>query len=147
MILTELKVPMPIELSDVLRQLTASLDEQSTIIPLPTGLTPQVLVPLAGFLLEYPVSYVPTSADQAIFLSSTPLNIFECIIFLPGDLAYSEHIMFKFSCPAQANLDRRLNPGFISETLQSRFTERLKDIEGSRIEVRHHVETLGNVAL
>ena len=141
------QVPMPQAVHETPTQLQALPSNE--VYTLPAQLTPEVLVPLSGFLLEYPVSYVPISAEQTIFLSDVPLDLFECVIFIPKTHSkakideYDEHVMFKFSCPT--GLPEKLSTQSIKDRLQTHFSERLP-VSNMRIEIRHHVEVLGNVA-
>ncbi|KAI6114337.1 hypothetical protein F5141DRAFT_1291116 [Pisolithus sp. B1] len=119
---------------------------------LPDGLTQEILVPLAGILLDYPVAYVPVSAQQNIFLPGEPLDVYETAFSSPSadsspSLGTSEFVFIKFSCPRRvADKDSTLSPACLLRLLEHKFGLRLENI-GASVSVRHYTETLDRVAL
>lgn len=121
--------------------------------------TPEaLLVPLAAFLLEYPIAYVPTggaSAPVPAYLSGVPLDIYECAIKsgTPAPNSASsvipEHsILLKFSCPRTlGEVHSGLAPKRMRERLLARFALRLRIAGVGELIVNHSVETLDRVAL
>ncbi|KAI6166617.1 hypothetical protein EDD17DRAFT_1177235 [Pisolithus thermaeus] len=120
--------------------------------PLPDSLTQELLVPLAGILLDYPVAYVPISAQQNIFLPGEPLDVYEVAFNSPSadsslSLGASEFVFIKFSCPRRvADKDSTLSPACLLMLLEHKFGPRLENI-GASVSVRHYTETLDRVAL
>ncbi|OBZ71347.1 hypothetical protein A0H81_08448 [Grifola frondosa] len=145
---------MPPHLTSLLMQLCSLKDSSSPLPPSVTLSLSQPLqitetVPFAGFILEYPVAYVPTSADQTSFLAGVPLDVYECVLLDPDCTGEEEHTMLKFSCPCTVGAAQEsLSPSRLPEILQSHFEPRLKyaGFLGSLV-VRHHTETLARVAL
>ncbi|CCL99707.1 uncharacterized protein FIBRA_01729 [Fibroporia radiculosa] len=91
-------------------------------------------VPLAAFLLDYPVAYVPASADQTSFLADVSLDVYECV-FRPGvveaqrlSLTNGEHIVMKFSCPSAIYSAEE-----VGELSAPKLTQRLSDKFGNRL--------------
>ena len=119
-----------------------------SIVVIPSELTSgreHLLIPLAAFLLEYPVGYVPLDANQTTFLSNTLLDVYECLLLDSGE----EHTLLKFSCPQCVSQSvARLEPGEVRRRLIGRFQPRLEaaDYPG-RLEVRHTQEILPRVGL
>lgn len=113
---------------------------------LPEGLTQQTLIPLAAFLLEYPVGYIPVSLDQKIFLSSTPLDVYECTL-TPRD--GNSHALLKFSCPCSIGLlDSSFSAAGVQISLQRLFGDRIEELGGCfDLSLQHHVEQLDRVGL
>jgi hypothetical protein len=111
-----------------------------------------VLVPLAGFLLEYPIAYIPASSGQMSFLSGVPLDVYACMIDL-GIPFYKEHTLIKFSCPSQLGAEYpHLSPGIMAQRIRERFMPRLKKMDHTfckaiDIRVKHEVITQDRVAL
>jgi len=106
-----------------------------------------LLIPLAAFLLEYPVGYVPQDANQSIFLSNTPLDVYECVLVLED--SEEEHALLKFSCPQCVSQSvPRLAPEEVQGRLMGRFQPRLEaaDHPGG-LEVRYTQETHPRVGL
>jgi hypothetical protein len=117
-------------------------------IKLPSELTSgqeSLLVPLAAFLLEYPVAYVPLDARQTTFLSNIPLDVYECVLEDSGE----EHTLLKFSCPQCVSQSvARLAPDEVQKRLMERFQPRLRAVDyPGRLEVRCTRETLPRVGL
>ncbi|KAF9450583.1 hypothetical protein P691DRAFT_458876 [Macrolepiota fuliginosa MF-IS2] len=77
----------------------------SSTLRLPQDLPSTTSIPLAAFVLDYPVAYVPASASQTSFLSGVPLVIYRCYIQPrtppPGDDngRGRQHTLLQFSCP------------------------------------------------
>ncbi|EGO23800.1 hypothetical protein SERLADRAFT_392261, partial [Serpula lacrymans var. lacrymans S7.9] len=93
----------PTGLCQVLDEFHSVPDLQSALsMTLPSGLTQQTLVCLAGLLIDYPIAYVPRSQDQTSFLSNIPLDIYEVILEVDENVSRSEkqHTVLKFTCPS-----------------------------------------------
>ncbi|KAI0917241.1 hypothetical protein AcW2_007427 [Taiwanofungus camphoratus] len=133
--------------------------ESDDTLPLSIILSPSLkitdIVPLAAFLLEYPVAYVPASVDQTEFLAGAPLDIYEC--FLTRSLtnadcsgfAGSEHTLLKCSCPSVvAGADGHLLSSMLTERLRCRFGPRIEATGSSgTLIVRHRTDSFPRVAL
>jgi len=112
-------------------------------------------VPLAAFLLDYPVAYVPISADQSDFLAGISLDVYRCTFALKAeatqssDLAGREHTLLKFSCPsAIGHAHGELSSQALVETMRNRFGRRLAEAGfPDSIVVEHHTETHARVSL
>ncbi|KAI6130003.1 hypothetical protein EV401DRAFT_683121 [Pisolithus croceorrhizus] len=123
-----------------------------SFVRLDKDLTVELLVPLAGILLDYPVAYVPISAQQNIFLPGEPLDVYEVAFNSPSadsslSLGASEFVFIKFSCPRRvADKDSTLSPACLLMLLEHKFGPRLENI-GASVSVRHYTETLDRVAL
>ena len=104
-----------------------------------------ILIPLAAFLLEYPVGYVPLDANQTVFLSNTPLDVYECVLEGPG----GEHTLLKFSCPQCVSQSvARLVSDEVQRRLVDRFQPRLEAVDyPGKLKVLHTQETLPRVGL
>lgn len=104
-----------------------------------------LLIPLAAFLLEYPVGYVPLDATQTTFLSDIPLDVYQCVLVGSGE----EHTLLKFSCPQCVSRSvARLAPDEIQQRLVDRFQPRLEAVDyPGRLKIRHSQETLPRVGL
>ncbi|KAI6042676.1 hypothetical protein EDC04DRAFT_911132 [Pisolithus marmoratus] len=118
---------------------------------LPGDLTQELLVPLAGILLDYPVAYVPVSAHQSTFLAGEPLDVYEVAFNSPSaglsSLQGGRFVFIKFSCPRRvAEKDSILSPACLLLLLEHKFERRLESI-GASVSVRHYTETLDRVAL
>lgn len=119
---------------------------------MPDDLTQELLIPLAGILLDYPVAYVPMSAQQNTFLPGEPLDIYEVAFkSLSADFSSSsgtsEFVFIKFSCPRRvADKDSTLSPACLLRLLEHKFRPRLENI-GASVSVGHYTETLDRVAL
>lgn len=131
---------------------TVSADLIGPTLPLPQGLTQDVLVPLAGFLLEFPVAYVVPSEQQASgFLGDVPLDVYECDV-LRGNNAHASsetHVLFQFSCPCNVGLDHEeLSLGAMSRRVCERFASRLDSLgANATLKVKHYIVTQDRVAL
>lgn len=93
--------------------------------------TQEILIPLAAILLEYPVAYVPTSVDQAVFLSGQSLNIYQCLLVdvAGGAVAADQYTLMRFSCPSNVGIeDAQLSPHKLAERLEERFSPRLRKV-------------------
>ena len=129
----------------IIRNLT--LNPSTVVIQIPSNLTSgreHLLVPLAAFLLEYPVGYVPLDANQTTFLSNIPLDVYECVLD-----SGEERTLLKFSCPQCVGQSiARLAPDEVRGRLVDRFQPRLEAVDyPGRLEVRHTRETLPRVGL
>lgn len=119
---------------------------------MPDDLTQELLIPLAGILLDYPVAYVPMSAQQNTFLPGEPLDVYEVAFkSLSADFSSSsgtsELVFIKFSCPRRvADKDSTLSPACLLRLLEHKFRPRLENI-GASVSVGHYTETLDRVAL
>ncbi|KIY45622.1 hypothetical protein FISHEDRAFT_61022 [Fistulina hepatica ATCC 64428] len=113
-------------------------------------LAPDVLVPLAAILLDYPVAYVPESSDTHAFLADVPLDVYACSISGPASLCCPEarHVFLQFSCPAQVGLahSETLSPRAITAVLRRTFEARLPG-DSADMDVHWSVRTLDRVAL
>ena len=77
-------------------------------ISLPPNLSLGETVPLAAFLLDYPIAYVPqissNSHSTPIFLADVVVNTYECTLVplkdnLPDRNIQHDMLVMKFSCP------------------------------------------------
>lgn len=73
-------------------------NESPYVLFLPSGLEQDTMVPLAGFLLGYPVTYVPLAGEQSNYLSNVALDVVTLSVECPGLL--STQALLKFSCPS-----------------------------------------------
>ncbi|EMD39858.1 hypothetical protein CERSUDRAFT_122030 [Gelatoporia subvermispora B] len=95
----------PRELLGLLQTLSfhsgSSIPPYLTLTPSsPTSMDANTLVPLAAFLLEYPVAYVPSpSSNDTIYLPDVPLDVYEYVISWTDTRQDREHVVLKFSCP------------------------------------------------
>lgn len=125
-----------------------SVNSRNFVVRIPSHLTigrEHLLIPLAAFLLEYPVGYVPLDANQTTFLSNIPLDVYECVLEGPG----KERALFKFSCPQCVSQSvARLAPDEMQRRLVGRFQPRLQAVDyPGRLLVRRSQETLPRVGL
>lgn len=125
-----------------------ALNPPTVAIQIPSDLTSgreHLLIPLAAFLLEYPVGYVPLDANQTTFLSNIPLDVYECVL----EDSEGEHTLLKFSCPQCVSQSvSRLAPDEVRRRLVGRFRPRLRAVEYSGgLKVRHTQETLPRIGL
>ena len=125
-----------------------ALNPSVATIQIPSELTSggeHLLIPLAAFLLEYPVGYVPLDANQTTFLSNIPLDVYECVL----EGSSGEHTLLKFSCPQCVSQSvSRLAPDEVRKRLVDRFQPRLLAVDCSgRLKVRHTQEALPRVGL
>ena len=109
-------------------------------------------MPLAGFLLDYPVCYSPVSDDQSEFLSAVPLDVYECsLVRAEGTHSNipTSHLVMKFTCPG--NLGKQhahLSPRSLMETLNNVISHRLLQLSPTcSLEITHKVISLDRVAL
>ena len=108
-----------------------------------------VAVPIAAILLEYPVIYVPTSANQLTFLSGEPLHVYECLLNneIHGTLP-QDHSLLKFSAPCRVSTIPRLSPENIENKLKTLYETRLKDSGCNlTLTVQHDTKVFDRVAL
>ncbi|KAL5482455.1 hypothetical protein ACEPAI_9049 [Sanghuangporus weigelae] len=143
----ETVIDPPQDVIETVRQVAESPEDP---IRLPEGLTPKTLIPLCGFLLEFPVAYVPFSTDSEAFLSGVPLDVYECAIFLEEDEKDTKkHILLKFSCPAHLGAAHgMLAPDSIAKDLEQVFRSRLERVSCPwSLRINHTVITQDRVAL
>jgi hypothetical protein len=137
------------ECPPVLQSLLVALTTLEESLPLYKRLPPDldlgILVPLAGFLLEYPAVYVP-SAEQTTFLSGVPLDVYECNLVGSGD---ERHVLLKFSCPHHLGVQHpQVAPPALMRFLYDRFTPQLGLVAGGMVlTVNHNIQTHDRVAL
>lgn len=127
------------------------VSEAEKHITLPCNLTARTLVPLAGFLLDYPVCYIPASDDQTIFLSGVSLDLYECVLVnerKPTSIS-AQHPLFKFTCPASlGDRHRDLNRHSILDALKRNLTSRLVTLSSPfSLKITHDTVILDRVAL
>lgn len=99
-------------------------------ISLPDGLTQQIVIPMAAFLLEYPVAYIPPLFDQATSLSSTSLTVYEGSLHFAsqGTQPSYQHTVIKFSCPtALTSQHRLLSPDDLQDRVTAHFRSRIAE--------------------
>jgi hypothetical protein len=138
----------PPGLAAVLQSLLIPRSYLPTSITLPGDLTPEITVPLAALLLEYPVAYVP-SLEQLPFLSNVPLDIYECILLFNG-ISAGNHLLLKFSCPSNLAEEHpgRLGSSHIVARLKANFGGRLEEsLPGATFHVTHSRDTKDRIAL
>ncbi|KAF5369326.1 hypothetical protein D9758_002744 [Tetrapyrgos nigripes] len=170
----EILPTIPAHLITVILDLTAQL-RSSTAGNYPTVISPSEAlpfhssVPLAAFLLEYPVLYCPdeSTADHTSVshLDQITLDVYECIISFSDDQTSgrktsprpvaasshpsptSTHSLLKFSCPSQLGLSsERLAPASVISRLQSHFSLSIAKLHGS-LQIQHSTVTLNGVVL
>lgn len=130
-------------------------DEVPIIFSMSDAATIIDAVPLAAVLLEYPVAYVPASAQQTSFLEGATLDVYECILTwtpagaYPAGLQRGKHTLLKFSCPNTIGTTHpELSSDRLARRLKSRFQPRLQQIGFScALSVIHTTETHDRVAL
>ena len=125
-----------------------TLNPWNLVVQIPSDLTTgreHLLIPLAAFLLEYPVGYVPLDANQTTFLSDIPLDVYTCVLEDSGE----EHILLQFSCPQSVSQSvARLVPDEVRRRLLDRFQPRLQAVDyPGQLKVQHSQETLPRVGL
>jgi hypothetical protein len=125
-----------------------TLNPSHVVIQIPSDLTSgqeHLLIPLAAFLLEYPVGYVPLNTHQTAFLSYIPLDVYECVLENSG----KECTLLKFSCPQCVSQSvARLAPDEVQKRLVDCFQPRLEVVDyPGRLEIRYAQETLPCVGL
>lgn len=115
-------------------------------IPDDADTTANDIVPLAAFLLEYPVAYVPEDPQQVSFLSSVELVVYSCsLLFDSKQEAFpTRHRFIQFSCP-RVSLPENAN---IEGELRQKFTNRIRQIGMQcALEVTSRTERFDRVAL
>lgn len=141
----QLLAPPP-ELLDILEQTQMICDRTSRplSITLRDDLTQDILVPLAAVLLDFPVAYVPVSAEQTSFLSGVPLDVYECFMHGSGS-----HTVLKFSSPCSIGARHpELGPERLIIALKAYLQPRLDKVGwAAPLDVVHRIETLDRVAL
>lgn len=135
--------------------LATHLEEMSpedTFVPVPTNIGIDILVPLAAFILEYPVAYVP-NPKQTTFLSQVPLDVHEVIISSSGTSHFqleAFHSLLKFSVPRHLALSHpACEMKTLQRSLQEVYTRRAHDAFGATatITTQHSVQIHDRVAL
>lgn len=116
-------------------------------------LTEELLIPLAGAVIDYPVAYFPAFSTQTSFLEGEALDIytvsFEWITKTSDFMLGSgrEHVLLKFSCPQVLTSNHtELSPSSMIPKLRVKFSASLERI-GACISVTHRTETRERVAL
>ena len=138
------------ELRQILDHLieNTAVNSCNLVLPIPSHLTTgrgHLLIPLAAFILEYPVGYVPLDANQTTFLTNISLDVYECVLEGPE----MDHTLLKFSCPQCVSQSvARLAPDEMQRRLVSRFLSRLQAVDyPGRLHIRRSQETLSRVGL
>ncbi|GAA5922590.1 uncharacterized protein JCM15063_003355 [Sporobolomyces koalae] len=126
---------------------TSALDSFMRL-SLPYTATPRSLIPLVGYLLDYPVAYcLDLSPDGRNCLGACELVLVEAVL-LDGD---DESHLLSFSYPALLHkADQALDPTNVCAQLESELVSRLKKTSMSdrcSIQVAHRSITLDQVAL
>ncbi|THV00819.1 hypothetical protein K435DRAFT_963789 [Dendrothele bispora CBS 962.96] len=146
-------------LLDLGAQLNSVSGDYSTVISPSEGLPFHVNVPLAAFILEYPVVYCPDASapdnGSGTYLSRVPLDVYEGIVSFtssstdisgvrtspatacstsrPENKKQSRthmHTLLKFSCPAQlGESSGRLTPASLISKLESQFITRITRLD------------------
>ncbi|KAG7088392.1 hypothetical protein E1B28_012391 [Marasmius oreades] len=161
---------IPVELPAVLRELItqtqliseSSVRERSTVT-LPPILPYNVTVPLAGFLLEYPVALCPVlipGTDMSSFLTQVPLRVYRCLLNIEDTTGKSSatsqqnpHLLVQFSIPSvlESSHPETHSSSVISSRLEETFNARLATVFAGRgvpsLTIVHSVRTLDRVAL
>ncbi|KAL1745110.1 hypothetical protein HDZ31DRAFT_63442 [Schizophyllum fasciatum] len=142
-------MPLPTSrLVDVIHDLASAVKVSSPdtgMIPLSENIGIDVLVPLAAFLLEYPVAYVP-STQHSVFLSQVPLDVHEVMLHFGS----STHSILKFSVPCHiAAGNPLLSPDALQQSLRDEYSRRVHRAYGESVSVSamHSVKTQDRVAL
>jgi len=145
----------PPSIHALIHYLSALLRLESTAVHRLTLHNPSELVPLAAFLLEYPVGYIlPQNLDNppGPLLPNIPLAVFRCILIpdLPVPrLSSSSHLLIapsvlliSFSCPAS------LTTPHLAHQIKRRFQPRLerRPAYGS-LNIETYVRTFDRVVL
>jgi hypothetical protein len=140
-------------LANIDEALTAQVDRvEITSLALGAGLEREVMVPLAAFLLEYPVAYVPTP-NETSFLAGVCLDVYDCTLIrshhVTENVLLQDHSFLTFSSPHQLgseNLD--LSPPSLLRKLNTRYRSRLREITSNcALETHHRTESFDRVAL
>jgi hypothetical protein len=117
-----------------------------------------LLVPLAAFLLEYPVGYIVPETLPYAFLANVFLNVFQCTLSRPDEPRFAHFYsqpkerpitvphrepLISFSCPAALTLADDL-----TNRVKRRFEPRLESdpIYGS-LDIERSVQVFDRVAL
>ena len=129
----------------LLRTLSDRMRTSTSSVALPEHVQANI-ISLAAILLEYPVAYVLSSADQTAYLSGVTLDVYECVLAADGA---TEHTVIKFSCPYSLGFEHsQLTPQAIATRMKAWFLPRLGKWRAEEsFEVRHHTETQHRVAL
>ncbi|GAA6047137.1 hypothetical protein JCM3770_006919 [Rhodotorula araucariae] len=148
-----LEAPPP-AFNTLVAQLTPARDPGFLSLSLPNPDTPQDLVPLVGFLLDYPVAYsVGASEDGRNCLGGVELCVVEATLV---GASTTRQRLLSFSYPISLTLcaDSRLDPDNIVSTLRSKLGARLAaaqeiyaELLGAVIEVDRRTVVLDQVAL
>jgi len=134
------------------------LQDQTTFIQTFTVDHPSLLVPLAAFLLEYPVGYMVPEILPDAFLANVTLNVFQCTLSTPDRSRFAHFFsqpkerpitvphrepLISFSCPAALTLSDD-----ITDRVKRRFEPRLESnpTYGS-LDVETSVQVFDRVAL
>ncbi|KAG1715731.1 hypothetical protein ID866_1447, partial [Astraeus odoratus] len=147
---------VPIAVKDVLLGMYDAMTSRGLSFTFSEKLTPQILVPLAAVLIDYPVAYVPISPDETAFLQGEILDVYD-VAFRKDALTHGsdrpsfidthEFTFLRFSCPRRlADSCPELSTAYLTQKLKNKFTPRLEEI-GARVHVSHRIEKLDRVAL
>lgn len=67
------------------------IDQSSDFHTCISSLSDHQMIALAGYLLEYPVSYYPVASSEDAVLRDTPLDVYECIL-IPNSSGYPRFV-------------------------------------------------------
>ncbi|KAL1758443.1 hypothetical protein FB107DRAFT_288557 [Schizophyllum commune] len=112
-----------------------------------------ILVPLAAFLLEYPVAYVPNPKHH-LFLGQIPLDVHEVVLSagptLRSSRVVTSHSILKFSVPCHiAAAHPHLSPVTLQQSLREVYVQRVQEAFGADFTVStvHSTTTEDRLAL
>ncbi|KAI5896704.1 uncharacterized protein SCHCODRAFT_02493516 [Schizophyllum commune H4-8] len=132
---------------------TQRLAPDDPIVTLSSDADIDILVPLATFLLEYPVAYVPNPKHH-LFLGQIPLDVHEVILLAGPTLRSSRnvtsHRILKFSVPCHiAAAHPHLAPATLQQTLREVYMQRVQEAFGADFSVStlHTTTTEDRLAL
>jgi hypothetical protein len=135
------------------------LESETTSVHTFTVDQSSLLIPLAAFLLEYPVGYIIPENPPSALLPSVPLDVFQCTLPRPEKARFA-HLEFyirarrpptsshrepliSFSCPASLRIADDL-----SKWIMRRFEPRLKSCLGyGSLNIERSVRVFDRVAL
>ncbi|KAF8510865.1 hypothetical protein JB92DRAFT_2937972 [Gautieria morchelliformis] len=120
------------------------VDQSSAFHTSISSLSPPQMIALAGYLLEYPISYCPVGSNEDAFLHDIPLHVYECIL-IPCGSDIPRHTFMKFSCPAAGEGSSRA----LVDKIERRFERRLGPLQPvwGEVKVNCETKTLDRVAL
>jgi len=141
---------VPVNIMKVLEDVHTRTLNNTTSIICSQELTPEVMIPIAAILLEYPVGYMPTSSNQTAFLSGEPLDVYVCHLLVHGGIQLQHpHTLLKFSCPCAIGIEHtKLSPEQLIDRMKGRFIPRLKKAADSiTMDILVSIERHDRVAL